>query len=318
MKQSEFIQQLKNRGLASSNLFLVYFAIPPGFFNDNSSSMSSTFTLQDFGGDQNAITRYMALYCEEAQIPGIQILTGDNRLQSFVTKMPYQKEWTDLTLTFKCDQDMFQKKFFDRWTEKIVKTSNGDLGYKNDYQTTVVITQFKKSLTGFRTANSVETDLTGELIPVYVTSLVNAFPISVGDVQYSHSAKDDFVKVNITFTFDKLFNEEITGATYITPEPEQVVAEGQDTIYNEYYPDGTDVTPDTRIPIVGDAQKNVFSEVAGPLGTQRFPKLSKYTLYAGVGEPMQIAEALIRENMAKMHLPTQQIEGIGRQIGQYF
>ena len=291
--QAQFISMLRETGLATTNLFLIDFNRPQSWMQKD------LLGLDEYMYDHSDMNR-IAFFCEEANLPSVNILTSDDRIQSFLMKTPYQKEWGDLTLTFKCDSNMSQKKFFDHWLNMIVKTVSGDIGYKKNYQTDIKVSMFTKS-NSTENKPTIDPD-TGallppllnavELKPMYELTLTKAFPTQISDVQLSHTSTD-LAKIQVTFSFNKVEIGAIDGSSYTIPsgtDGERTIADNGTIIDTR---DVYQILADNGSVVVGDYDKATATPKFN-IPTSRFPNNSKYSI-PGLPSPAVIAEAILRQ-----------------------
>lgn len=129
--------------------------------------------------------------CEAAELPGYNINTVDARLYGPATPVASFSAFNDITLTFICAGDLWEKRLFDRWMHLIVPINNYLLNYKEEYVAKINITQFYE---------------TGE--PSLVVSLFNAFPITVSPLSLNWG--DDGVhKLSVSFKYDYWLTNEL-------------------------------------------------------------------------------------------------------------
>jgi hypothetical protein len=90
--------------------------LPNSIFSDVSSAIGSAFGRQgesdEFSKTSNSsLTRYLALQCESAELPGRTTATADVKIYGPTFKVPYQTQYTDTTLTFLCTNDFFERNY---------------------------------------------------------------------------------------------------------------------------------------------------------------------------------------------------------------
>lgn len=123
--------------------------------------------------------------CEAAELPGYNINTVDARIYGVPAPVASFASFNDITLTFICAGDLWEKKLFDYWVNYIVPINNYHLRYKNEYVSSKInITQFYE---------------TGE--PSYIVSLFNAFPITLSPLTLNWG-DDGIHKLSVTFKYD--------------------------------------------------------------------------------------------------------------------
>jgi hypothetical protein len=136
-----------------------------------------------------AISRYLALQCESAELPGKTLLTQDAKIYGPGFKVPYQTQYTETTLTFVCTNEFYERKLFERWMEAIMPTDTNNLRYAKDdktrYMTNIQIIQYDDFIK-----------------KIFVIELMDAFPVSIASQPLSWS-EEGFHRVSVQFTFQK-------------------------------------------------------------------------------------------------------------------
>lgn len=167
-----------NGGLAKSSKFLVRITGP--------------FALS-FGTD-------LQFFCDSASLPGISYMTDEIRMSGYgnIEKRPYATNLQDVPVTFYCDTDGKVFKFFHNWSQKVFNfnqsvnpngttsggLSVGSFAYPREYFGTIDILVFD--------------DKSNEFLSY---QLIEAYPITVGDVQVSWEQSDTLLKLPITFAY---------------------------------------------------------------------------------------------------------------------
>jgi hypothetical protein len=123
---NDFFQSFKNE-LARPSRFDVVITQPSGFL-----------------GAYFNTTRQLTYRCETAELPGKTYVTHDQKIYGVVQKFPYQHSYNDMNLTFVVSDDMAEKTFFDGWMDLISPTNTYNFEYKDNYKTTVIITQYNQ------------------------------------------------------------------------------------------------------------------------------------------------------------------------------
>ncbi len=105
---------------------------PNSIFNDVSDAINTTFGRQgqkdEYSRTSNSsLSRYLALQCETAELPGKTLQTADVKIYGPSFKVPYQTQYTDSTFTFLCTNDFYERKLFDRWMEAIHPSDTNNL-----------------------------------------------------------------------------------------------------------------------------------------------------------------------------------------------
>lgn len=234
----------KHDGPAKSNRFQVILPIPSyvgnfismsllqsvldvsGFVQDLTDNLvNSIFTQnrseQKSFGDPN-ITRYLSLQCEGAELPGVSLLTQDVKIYGPIYKVPYQKQYNDLTLNFIATNDFYERKLFDKWIECIMPNDTNNLrfpkgdnsGSYSGYMTDITIIQFDEFIK-----------------QIYAVKIIDAFPISVAPMTLSWS-DDSFHRVSVQFAYQRY--ETIYEGKY---DIGQAVASGFGTVFDRFLRD---------------------------------------------------------------------------------
>jgi hypothetical protein len=136
-----------------------------------------------------ALSRYLALQCESAELPGKTLLTQDVKIYGPGFKVPYQTQYTETTLTFVCTNEFYERKLFERWMEAIMPTDTNNLRYSKEedtrYMTNIQIIQYDDFIKR-----------------IFIIELIDAFPISIASQPLSWS-EEGFHRVSVQFTYQK-------------------------------------------------------------------------------------------------------------------
>ena len=167
---------------------------PNSIFNDVTDAIGSAF-----GGakDQDpqsrsansSMSRYLALQCETAELPGKTVQTADVKIYGPTFKVPYQTQYADTSLTFICTNQFYERKLFDRWMEAIMPSDTNNLrfpkGNQSRYMTNIKIIQYDDFIK-----------------QIYAVELIDAFPIGIGP-QSLNWADDGFHRLSVQFAYQK-------------------------------------------------------------------------------------------------------------------
>lgn len=169
--------------------------LPNSIFNDISDVINQSKII---GGQQteetlktsnSALSRYLALQCEAAELPGKTLQTADVKIYGPIFKVPYQTMYSDTTLTFLCTNDFFERKLFDKWMEAIQPTDTNNMRFPKSeltrYLTNIKIIQYDEFVK-----------------QIYAVELMDAFPIGVAPQTLSWS-EDGFHRLSIQFAYQK-------------------------------------------------------------------------------------------------------------------
>jgi hypothetical protein len=209
-----FLSNIRGKdGLAKPNRFEVILPIPPyinqfvgnsiiekilnfpnSIFSDVSSAIGSAFGRQgqsdEFSKTSNSsLTRYLALQCESAELPGRTTATADVKIYGPTFKVPYQSQYTDTTLTFLCTNDFYERKLFDRWMEAIHPSDTNNVrfpkGQQSRYLTNIKIIQYDEFIKR-----------------IFAVELIDAFPIGIAPQQLSWG-EEGFHRLSIQFAYQR-------------------------------------------------------------------------------------------------------------------
>jgi hypothetical protein len=151
------------------------------FNRDNTDEQSKT--------TNSSISRYLALQCESTELPGKTILTQDAKVYGPGYKIPYQTQFADISLTFLCTNDFYERKLFDRWMESIMPNDTHNLRFPNDddtrYLTNLKIIQYDDFIK-----------------QIYAVEMIDAFPISIVS-QPLNWGEDSFHRLTVQFSYRK-------------------------------------------------------------------------------------------------------------------
>ena len=126
----------------------------------------------------------LSLRCENAQLPGRTISTGDLRIYGPSEKFPYQSAYEDITLTFIVGGAMLEKTQFNEWMNLINPTENWNFEYKENYVSDIIVTQYDMSDN-----------------EIHNVKIIDAFPIAVNQLDLDWSNDNTYHKLNVTFAY---------------------------------------------------------------------------------------------------------------------
>lgn len=168
---------------------------PNSAFNDISEAVNNALGQSNnsqntpYGNANPGMTRYLALQCETAELPGKTIQTEDVKIYGPTFKVPYQTQYAETSMTFLCTNEFYERKLFDKWLEAIMPTDTNNLRYpkgKNStYLTNITITQFDDVIK-----------------QIYAVKLIDAFPIGIAAQPLSW-AEEGFHRLTIQFAYQR-------------------------------------------------------------------------------------------------------------------
>jgi hypothetical protein len=178
----------------SSSVIEKILNFPNSIFTDVTDAIGSAFGKQG-EADENSrtsnasLTRYLALQCENAELPGKVLQTAEVKVYGPIFKVPYQTQYNDSAFTFLCTNDFYERKLFDRWLEAIMPSDTNNLRYpkgnQTRYMTNIKIIQYDEFIK-----------------QIYAVELMDAFPIGVSSQNLSWS-EDNFHRVTVQFAYQK-------------------------------------------------------------------------------------------------------------------
>jgi hypothetical protein len=209
-----FLSNIRGKdGLAKPNRFEVILPIPPyvnqfvgnsiiekilnfpnSIFSDVSDAIGSAFGRQGESDEysktsNSSLTRYLALQCESAELPGRTTATADVKIYGPTFKVPYQTQYTDTTLTFLCTNDFYERKLFDRWMEAIHPSDTNNVrfpkGQQSRYLTNIKIIQYDEFIKR-----------------IFAVELIDAFPIGIAPQTLSWG-EEGFHRLSIQFAYQR-------------------------------------------------------------------------------------------------------------------
>jgi hypothetical protein len=191
----------------------------------------SKFEVKVFRGNTVDVTeasRGLSLQCEAAELPGFNINTIESKVYGPSWHIASIPTYSDVTLTFLCATNMWEKSYFENWMQKIIPTgyiNNTTLTdvsphaqYRDDYFSTIFIDQYAEY-------NSSK--------PSYRCALIGAFPISMASLSLNWGDSDGVHRLQVTFKYSKWMRiEKVSGAKSIKPTSNTNSQPAQDGIKN--------------------------------------------------------------------------------------
>lgn len=144
---SEFKSSVGRFGLSNNNFYEVVLELQP-------SSPLYIELLKVPNLNISEVNNLMRIYTDEASLPGIQISTGEYRINNTPTlKYGYGAVFSEISLSFLLDADARIKSVFDVWTNWIYGYSSGSSStntlrsrYRDDYAIDIIITKYERSM----------------------------------------------------------------------------------------------------------------------------------------------------------------------------
>ena len=165
---------------------------PNSVFSDVTSAIDNALGKDTSGQNVSAnpsISRYLALQCETAELPGKTLMTNEVKVYGPSFKVPYLAQYNDTTLGFVCTNQFYERKLFDRWIEAINPTDTNNFRYgkgtNSTYMTNIKIIQYDDFIE-----------------QIYAVELIDAFPIGIASQGLSWS-EEGFHRLNVQFSYQK-------------------------------------------------------------------------------------------------------------------
>lgn len=164
--------------------------------------------------------RELNLLCTNVQLPGRQILTNERLIGMTNKRISYGFAVPEVTMTFLALNDYFTRGFFEEWQSRVVNTNDYEVGYYKDYVQDIQIQQLKSGgnvanllVSGnfpkiFKVLDAL-TEMNAEEEVVYAATLVEAFPTTLTEINFSNE-QDEVVSFSVSFSF-KDWTSQYTG-----------------------------------------------------------------------------------------------------------
>jgi hypothetical protein len=182
---SLILEQIKRYGYAPAYNWEFRIGLPPIILNDPSFK-------RNIDDDTASASARLILSCEQVDIPGKLIATTEHRIHQLRTKMPYNAIMEDINVTYRCSDDMFERKFFEGWTNLIQNPVSRNYNYHNEYTSTAEIYQYSH----YGTSRGSD-----EKQVVYGIRLYECYPLGFVQLSGDQSAENQYHRQNVIFTY---------------------------------------------------------------------------------------------------------------------
>jgi len=190
---ANFTSHLNANGVLRNNKFFVRMSYPIGFDGNN---------------DLTNTSRYIELWCDSTNLPGVSMQTTQFRRYGYgvTEKRPVAPSFNNVSMTFMGDSKGAMHSFFHSWMKLINNYNLADgnlsnykdysghrsyeLAYKNDYTSDITISVFKEN--------------TDRVITIV---LRKAFPTDIGDIQLNWNDTNDYMKIPVSFSYTDWYTE---------------------------------------------------------------------------------------------------------------
>jgi hypothetical protein len=206
-----FLSNINGKGgPARSNRFEVILPIPPyigqsignsflekvlnfpnSVFSDVSDAINSAIGSESdrMQSSNPSVSRYLALQCESAELPGRTLETADARIYGPSFKVPYRMQYSETTLTFICTNEFYERKLFERWMDAIIPPDTNNARFPKStasrYLTNIRVIQYD--------------DIVRQ---IYAVDLIDAFPTGISPQALSWG-DDAFHRLSVQFSYQK-------------------------------------------------------------------------------------------------------------------
>lgn len=172
--------KIRTEGISKANQFLVLLdTIPAGIAGEPISGLKEDYKnpYQD--------TSFFSSSVESTSFPGMTYMTTEYRKYGMMVKVPFLRDHSEITIVFRCNASMWERKFFDAWVGLVSNNLTLDFKFKEDYVTGITISQLDHA---FR--------------KIYTQTLFNAYPIRVSDMEASYESGNTYQRIAVTFAYD--------------------------------------------------------------------------------------------------------------------
>lgn len=166
---TDFISKVKTGGIARANRFGVLINTP---FNPSFNDDSADFNSRD-----------LFMYCDAAQIPGLNFASTQARTFGEFREMPYEKLFDVVTLSFYVDNELKVRRFWENWINKIQDPYSRHINYYDNYVGTIIVYVYDVN------NNS-----------RYAITLEQAYPKTVASIQLDNTSRD-LMKISVTIQY---------------------------------------------------------------------------------------------------------------------
>ena len=137
-------------------------------------------------GAGSSDSRKVSMRCETVTIPGrnLNTLTDGNPYgptREIVDGVTYAE---DISMTFQASSGLDERVFFENWQELAFNKQTWNVGYYNDYVSTVEIYLMDR-----------------QDQRRYGIKLIEAFPKTIGPTELSHASNNEIIKIHVSFSF---------------------------------------------------------------------------------------------------------------------
>ena len=138
-------------------------------------------------------SREVWMMCEQAMLPGMNIMTSEQRTYGELRESAFGVNYPALNLGILLDNTMNGKKLFEDWANREYNRETRTAGYYDDYVESVKVYQ---------------TDASNNV--VYAVEFVESYPKTISDISLSYDSKD-VLRVNFSLVYRRWIEIDYTG-----------------------------------------------------------------------------------------------------------
>lgn len=141
ISQQQFVSEIKRKNLSRKSRYNVYIQTPPDILRREFDVSGNVAT---FSTSNTDVAKALTLTCESINLPGVQLLTDEYRTYGGapMIKIPKTRVYDDFSCSFLIQNDFLQKSYFESWMNSINSFSNNNIGYFNEFITSILIQVF--------------------------------------------------------------------------------------------------------------------------------------------------------------------------------
>ena len=195
----------RGEGPARNTRFLVNIQLPKGgqlkepieplFFEGDGRGVGPAGRYGTTFNYEKDMQENVALMCTGITMPGRTINTSPYRIAGAPYKYPTQVQYSDITATFIGDKFLRLRQFFEVWQSTMYDNLNGMFNFYDDYVSNIDIFQLGQ----FDSLNDRDS-------VTYGVRMRECFPSVIGDVQYDSGGNNQYVAINVTFSYRDWLN----------------------------------------------------------------------------------------------------------------
>lgn len=134
---------------------------------------------------------------DSTELPGRAFMSLDIRYYGPNFKLPFQTQYEDMSITFLCRTESFERQFFDDWMEIINPTNLWDFNYRDSYRARIELFQ----LADYNDASNATAPKA-----MYKWTIHDVYPVVINPQPVTW-ADDNFQRLAVSFTYSKWVRE---------------------------------------------------------------------------------------------------------------